>query len=331
MGVNMKISVVLATYNGQKYILEQIESIYNQSVKADEVIISDDASTDDTVQIVRKYIKENELDNSWRIYQNEKNLGYKANFRNAFTKVTGDIVILSDQDDIWEINKIQSFQEAFLKSSALAINTSFRFIDHNGEFLHSEDNNNNNNLLTHDVLPDEMEKISFETIIRNNISPGCTMAVCKALLVEYLQISKGILPHDWELNLIATIKDGLYFYNRKLTRYRIHGENEIGMTTNLNKAKLTPNLSYQQRCHNILERLKLKDFFECERIKCIIPDDKKSLFKKLHKYDTLRHYCVVKRKPWYWIYMVVYSIHIQKYHYVRLRELIGDLYFAIKR
>lgn len=325
----MKISVCLATYNGQKFILEQMISIHNQTVKADEVIITDDGSIDDTVLLVKKFIMDNDLASSWHIYQNEKNLGYKQNFKRAFSLASGDIIILSDQDDIWEENKIQAFQDVFHNTSALAINASFRFIDEEGKFVHSEENNNNNNLLKEDVLPEDVKQISFETIVRNNISPGCTMAVRGELVKKYLEVTKEILPHDWELNIIAALKDSLYFYNKKLTRYRIHGENEIGMTTDLRKTKPSPNLSYQQRCHNIKERMKLKAFIEEIEKEHLVTKEQKVLFLRLYRYDKLRYSCVVKRNPFAWILMLGYSVFISKYQYIRLRELVGDLYFSV--
>lgn len=330
MGVGMKISVVLATYNGQKYILEQIESIHNQTVKADEVIITDDGSTDDTVAIIKKFIIDNDLNSSWYVYENKKNLGYKLNFKKAFSLATGDVIILSDQDDIWEENKIQAFQDVFQKTKALAINSSFRFIDNEGNLVHKEENNNNNNLLKEDVLPDQIKKISFETIVRNNISPGCTMAVRTELVKIFLEVTKGILPHDWELNIIAALKDSLYFYNKKLTRYRIHGENEIGMTTDLRKSKPSPNLSYEQRCHNISERMKLKNFFDSLSKYNLVEEENKEIFEKLYKYDELRYSCVVKRNPLVWFLMIEYGVRIRKFHYIRLRELLGDLYFSMR-
>lgn len=326
----MKISVVLATYNGEKYICEQITSIYEQSHQVDEVIIVDDCSKDNTVSSIRSFMKEHKLEDSWFIYQNEENLGYKRNFKKAFSYATGDIVILSDQDDIWEKDKVESFKQAFEQTNALAINASFRFIDKEGRFIHSEENNNNNNLLRDDFLPDELRAIPIETVLANNISPGCTMAVSAELVKTFLRVTEGIQPHDWELNILAALEDGLYFYNKKLTRYRIHGENEIGMTTDLNKAKPTPNLSYQQRCHNISERSKLKDLFESFSQHGLVPEEKQKIFRKLYKYDELRYTCVVEKKPCVWVKMAIYSLSIREFHYVRLRELVGDLYFSLR-
>lgn len=103
----MKTSVAIATYNGEKYIIAQLESILNQSKKVDEVIITDDISSDDTVSVVNDFIKENNLSDSWKIVVNEENLGYAENFRKCMDMTTGDIIFLCDQDDIWELDKVE--------------------------------------------------------------------------------------------------------------------------------------------------------------------------------------------------------------------------------
>lgn len=325
----MKISTVMATYNGEKYILKQIESIFQQSRKVDEVIFVDDCSKDKTVEIIKDFIICNQLQENWFVYENEKNLGYKGNFKKAFEYTTGDIIILSDQDDIWEVDKTESFEQIFAKSNALAINASFRFIDGEDKYINETESNNNNNLLKKNYMPDEFVAIPFETILANNISPGCTMAIAKELKDIFLEVSKGILPHDWELNIIAALYERLYFYNKKLTRYRIHGENEIGMNTDMRTYKLTPNTSYERRCHNILERLQLGNFVAELKERQIIETNDYEVFKKLYSYDELRYKCVVEKKTFIWFKMLIYGLKISKYDYVRKRELAGDLYFSI--
>ena len=103
----MKISVVMATYNGEKYITEQFDTIRNQTRKIDELIICDDRSTDNTVSIVETYIKEHNLEDAWSIHINEKNLGYANNFHKATLMATGDLIFFSDQDDLWREDKIE--------------------------------------------------------------------------------------------------------------------------------------------------------------------------------------------------------------------------------
>lgn len=95
------ISVCIATYNGEKYIEEQLFSILDQLGKDDEIIISDDYSTDNTVEVIKKL-----LDSRIKLFFN-KEKGYTSNFENALKQVSGDIVFISDQDDIWDPNKVR--------------------------------------------------------------------------------------------------------------------------------------------------------------------------------------------------------------------------------
>lgn len=95
------ISVCIATYNGEKYIKEQLLSILPQLGKKDEVIISDDHSTDNTLDIVKGL-----NDNRIKIVMNNREKGYTSNFENALSYAIGDYIFLSDQDDIWMSNKV---------------------------------------------------------------------------------------------------------------------------------------------------------------------------------------------------------------------------------
>ncbi|AIS02791.1 MULTISPECIES: glycosyltransferase [Lactococcus] len=106
----MNISIVMTTYNGQEHIIEQMESIKNQTRIPDEVIILDDQSSDDTVNIIQNYIEKNSLEN-WGIKINSVNKGWAQNFFDGMREATGDIIFLSDQDDIWTANKINDMSK----------------------------------------------------------------------------------------------------------------------------------------------------------------------------------------------------------------------------
>lgn len=99
------ISVCIATFNGERYIQEQLESILSQLCEEDEVVISDDNSSDQTLSIVRTIAQTTST--KIRIYKNNSSLGYVANFEKALSKAKGEIIFLSDQDDVWLPNKVQ--------------------------------------------------------------------------------------------------------------------------------------------------------------------------------------------------------------------------------
>lgn len=114
------VSVVMATFNGERYLREQMDSILGQTYPIHELIINDDCSTDGTVDIVRRYMEEHPF---IRLYVNERNVGYNENFRRGAMHATGDLVALSDQDDIWFPQKLERQVEAIGRSDICFSNT----------------------------------------------------------------------------------------------------------------------------------------------------------------------------------------------------------------
>lgn len=112
--VNMTISVGICTYNGEKYIKEQLESIINQTVKVDQIVISDDASTDKTIEIVEKILKKTDI--NYLISRNEINLGLQGNGEVLYSLLDCDIVIGCDQDNVWDLSMVEKFKEYFEKN-----------------------------------------------------------------------------------------------------------------------------------------------------------------------------------------------------------------------
>ena len=122
----MKLSVAMCTYNGAEFIEEQLISILNQTVKIDEIIICDDCSTDDTLEILQKIIEQN--NSVITIFRNEVNLRSNKNFEKALSLCTGDYIFFSDQDDIWKKNKVQKFIDKFNEDETIEDRISIRSI-----------------------------------------------------------------------------------------------------------------------------------------------------------------------------------------------------------
>lgn len=224
----LNISVAVTTYNGEKYIIEQLSSIMNQIRCADEVIIVDDASTDDTPEIIKNFIEENELAN-WRLIENKENLGFIKNYRKALSESTGDVICLCDQDDIWFEDKLETISSVMARNpQILALNTAFLIIDSDGNERPASKKKNNYGLIDK-LLKKRLEKISLVSEFHSNISPGCTMAIRKELADSYVRLTSCTLPHDYEMNVMAAAKGGLYFYDAALIKYRLHGDNIIGL------------------------------------------------------------------------------------------------------
>jgi len=202
----MKISVCLATFNGEKYIKQQLESILSQLSDTDEVIISDDSSSDLTIQIVT-----NIEDPRIRILKNQVFKNPIYNFENALKYATGDYIFLSDQDDIWENNKVKCVTE-ILDEFHLVI-SDCQIVDSNGKLLHESFYELN-----------KSSKGLFNNLISNSYL-GCTMAFKKEILGLALPFPKNLPMHDWWLGLVAEVFFKTKFINRKLVQYRRHGHN----------------------------------------------------------------------------------------------------------
>ena len=222
------ISLVMTTYNGEKYIIEQLDSILNQSVQPDEVLIFDDGSVDQTVSLVNDYISSHKLRN-WKIDVNKENLGFNKNFRHALSECNGDIIFLCDQDDVWMNDKIEKMMQYLNQNNVLSLASDFMLIDEDGKTLNSNDSREKYGMIDFNINEFSVIEVSYQDLIMKNYAQGCTMAVKKELIHLLKQDQKNNLEHDWSLSLIAAISRGCYFYKEPLIKYRVHSDNAIGL------------------------------------------------------------------------------------------------------
>lgn len=227
------ISVVIATYNGEKYIEEQLDSIKNQSIKPDEVIIRDDKSSDSTPKIVREYIKKNNL-NNWNFEVNGENKGYKKNFYDLLKIAKGNFIFLSDQDDVWVNEKIRYTMDEFSNNpQVLALNTGIQLVDEklNKIIVEPKKNFYNANFLYSEKELEKLTFFKFEDLLRGNMSPGCSMCITAELRDKFVESYNFVLAHDWYMNFLASLDGGCAFFNKNLVKYRIHRGNAIGLSS----------------------------------------------------------------------------------------------------
>lgn len=227
----MKLSIAMTTFNGEKYIEKQLQSILDQTLKPDEVWIYDDCSKDDTVKKVRKFITDNCL-KDWHFIVNDQNRGFIENFNQAISSTTGDIIFLCDQDDIWLRNKIELMSKKIVELGADCLDASFVPIDSVGSsiYLSSYKKRHNYNILRRGVTPGDVKKFEFvKLLLEGNISPGCTMCFTAKTREMYIKIKNTKLPHDYVLNIIGSTLHGTYFWNIPVVEYRLHENNTIGL------------------------------------------------------------------------------------------------------
>lgn len=112
----MKLSVLLSTYRGTEFVTEQLESLRTQTRVPDEVVVVDDCSPDNTIEVVQGYIESNGLGSNWRVVPNERNKGWQRNFIEGVAQTTGDVVFFADQDDVWFENKLSTYEDVLRRN-----------------------------------------------------------------------------------------------------------------------------------------------------------------------------------------------------------------------
>ncbi len=215
----MNISIVMATYNGEKYLVEQLDSLRDQTKPAYEVIIQDDGSTDSTKELVKTYISDNGLESSWTFIENEVNLGYAENFKTATYKATGDIICFCDQDDIWHLDKLERIEQAFIENSNIKV-----LCSHFTPFITGETFSELRDV-SNEINDGSIEKIEFNQKNMFLDSLGCAMALRREFVEETKQYWYEGLAHDEYAWKLALCVDGLYWLNESLLDRRHHSDN----------------------------------------------------------------------------------------------------------
>ena len=218
------ISVAMATYNGEKYIEEQLDSILNQSKPVDEIIIFDDNSTDGTLEIIRRY-----ADSRIKVHVNDKNVGYIENFYRAITHCKWDYIFLADQDDIWGNDKVKVYLEVMDKNSAKLVSANFSLIDANSRELPLSEFTRNRFLKKVDNTGEKYLTLDFNYLIGGNVLQGATFCINKEVQKIYKEVHDSDVYHDHQLILIASKLGKVIFINEELLKYRIHNNNTIGI------------------------------------------------------------------------------------------------------
>lgn len=223
----MKISVALCTYNGERYIREQLDSILEQSHSVDEIVVCDDVSQDSTIKILEEYDRQHP--GVFKIYRNNANLRSNKNFEKAVKLCTGDYIFFSDQDDIWRKDKVQKILETFKENpSAEGVFSNAGLIDGEGRQLA-------NASLWHMVrfYEDTYEKPVdlFKIVERTgNVVTGATLCIRREVLDFALPFPKSKdLYHDEWMTFLLSKKKTLFYTTEKLISYRLHGNQQVGV------------------------------------------------------------------------------------------------------
>ena len=289
----MKISVVMATYNGAKYLEQQILSILNQTQKPAEFIVCDDGSTDGTIGILEKFAQQNKL----RYIINDRQLGLVANFKKVVALANNNnYVALSDQDDEWlpeklekSFNLLQQIDEA---SVPCMVYSDLILVDQNDTVLNTSFRNERGQ---------SHYQYNLETLLLNNFVNGCTTLFNPQLKRRFAEIPDNVLlNHDsWMALLTFTFGKSAYI-PLSLVRYRKHESN----------ASITGDVKPKSRYRNIMNEIRdslkgQKTFLSAEfataqsfhdRYINQMTDDKKAAFKT---FLSLQHKPYIFKKLFY--------------------------------
>lgn len=220
------ISVALCTYNGERYIRQQLDSILAQTMPVDEIVVHDDRSTDSTYEILSYYASQY---SQIKLIRNTQNIGYKKNFEVALRECCGDYIFFSDQDDIWAKDKVAESVEYLRTTGMYGAFTDAQLIDQNGD-------NMGITLFSHQQLwsyieNDLLQKYLFELLcLRSNFVTGATLVITKTakeLVLPYR--TAQIIAHDGWIALKLSSLGKLGYISKTLMSYRIHPKQQAGL------------------------------------------------------------------------------------------------------
>jgi glycosyltransferase involved in cell wall biosynthesis len=289
----MKISVVMATYNGAKYLEQQIQSILNQTLKPNEFIVCDDGSTDETAIILEKYAQQGKL--SYVV--NSRQLGLIANFKKAVALASNNhYTALSDQDDVWLPEKLEKSAQLLRQIDNPAIPcmiySDLILVDENNTVLNTSFRNERGQM---------GYQYNLETLLLNNFVNGCTTLFNPELKRRFSEIPDNVLlNHDSWMALLSFTFGRSAYIPLSLVRYRKHESN----------ASITGDVKAKSRYHSIINEFvdsikgqktflssefeTAQRFYNCYAIE--MTEDKRQSFKK---FLSIQHKPYIFKKLFY--------------------------------
>ena len=260
---NKKIDILMATYNGEKYLVEQFDSIINQTYHNWNLLIRDDNSTDKTLEIIQNYHKK---DKRIKILKDNKgNLGIVRNFEELLKSSESEFIMFSDQDDIWVENKLDMYLKMIEK------------IKNKGFMIHSDAilfDKNKSNILKDTFISKKAINRGLENVFFNYFVQGATILISKEIKNFILPFPKEVYLHDRYIHLISELFFERIFVNKALIYYRQHGDNQIG-------AKNTIRELLSKRYFDERDRQLIKVIYN--KYGSLLTEDKKKLIEEYFK------------------------------------------------
>ena len=259
------IAVCMGIYNGEAYIKEQLQSILDQTMSSDAVILCDDCSTDGTRDVVKQFIQEKGLEGKWKLYCNHENKGYPDNFYYCMNLCQGDYVFLADQDDIWDMHKIERMTEVMKQNAGTKVlSCKFGLIDAMGRRIHTV------------MQPTRMKgtrktkNISIADVFYKCEWPGMVMAYDRRWYEDKLRRwreqtgridENPRVPHDFLLCAWAAEERGFYQLDEELAWHRRHNNN-----TGKEEHRLVQLINRERKLQEIKEYINILRLFDSQKI-----------------------------------------------------------------
>lgn len=274
----MSIAVVLSSYNGENYIIEQLESLKKQTIQPDKVYISDDCSTDKTALIIEQFIKDNELTN-WSLHRNSENQGWKKNFFDLLKSVQEDYIFLADQDDIWKENKIERMYKIISTDSKIEL------LACGYEAFYEDSTKHVSKKITGTMRNTGLvEQIKFNENYMNVLRPGCTFVISKKFFEQIEPFWNTEIAHDAMLWRYAIIRETGYILDENLIHWRRYNTS----SSNPNRNKMLYKNRYELLYKSMLQSNKVHVLFlnglseylkyskkECEHMTNVVHENQK--------------------------------------------------------
>ncbi|BCD97534.1 glycosyltransferase family 2 protein [Marinagarivorans cellulosilyticus] len=219
------VSIAVTTYNGARYLRQQLDSLLAQDYPSLEIVVADDCSTDNTRAILVEY----ECHENFRWYKNAKNLGYIKNFEHVIKRCRGEYIALCDQDDEWYTDKITKTLAFLHEKDAL-----LAYCD--ADLIAADNSKIGMNLLSHSPTG-PIDGGEYEKFYLLNTVNGCTALFRRELFDQAAPFPIDV-PHDWWLSYIAAFDGRLAHTADRLMGYRMHANNTIGISYRIKKRNL---------------------------------------------------------------------------------------------
>ena len=301
----MKILILLSTYNGERYLKEQLNSLFSQSYQDFKLIVRDDGSTDRTKEILNSYNVE--------LLDSSVNLGVKKSFETllnyAYENFEAKYFMFCDQDDVWNNNKIektlkkmQELEKLYGEEMPLLVHTDLEVVNEKLETL-------NNSMWESEHINPRANTLN-KLLIHNTVT-GCTMMINRTLASKSLFISPKAIMHDWWMGLVAATFGKIGFIKEPTMKYRQHDKNDTG-AKNYNYSNIAAKIielffdNKSKKMFIIKNIIQAKEFLE--EYKEELDEESKTMLEDLS---------IIKEKPYLQRVNIILKYRLFKYGIIR--------------